>query len=174
MVVGYRSTHTTLELEAEAFEAYLQKVGLDRIIRTRAVKGDSTKEGREAFSRYAKTILSCGSNESDGFDRRLGFELEIIPESNPYGIVRGEALPVRVLFGGRPLSEVRVAAIHEDEMDVSIEIQTDTEGRTDLRLDRSGVWMVTVVHMVPARESLDADWESLWASLTFELILGTP
>ena len=68
----------------------------------------------------------------------------------------------------------RITGIHEDEMEVSIEARTDGRGRTDLRLDRPGVWMITAVHMVPAQESLGADWESLWASLTFELTFETP
>ena len=32
-----------------------------------------------------------------------------------------------------------------------------------------GVWLVKAVHMVPLPKGQDADWESFWASLTFEL-----
>jgi hypothetical protein len=42
-------------------------------------------------------------------------------------------------------------------------------GRASLVLDRPGLWLVKVVHMVPAPEGSGAEWESLWASLTFEL-----
>jgi len=38
-----------------------------------------------------------------------------------------------------------------------------------LGLPRPGVWLVKVVHMVPAPKDTGADWESLWASLTFEI-----
>jgi len=36
-------------------------------------------------------------------------------------------------------------------------------------LDRPGLWLIKAVHMVPAPEGSGAEWESLWASLTFEL-----
>jgi len=31
------------------------------------------------------------------------------------------------------------------------------------------VWLVKAVHMIPLPKDGDADWESFWASLTFEL-----
>jgi hypothetical protein len=38
-----------------------------------------------------------------------------------------------------------------------------------LLLARAGAWLVKTVHMVPAPTDTGADWESLWASLTFEI-----
>jgi hypothetical protein len=32
-----------------------------------------------------------------------------------------------------------------------------------------GVWLVKAVHMIPAKPGTNADWESYWASLTFDL-----
>jgi uncharacterized GH25 family protein len=48
-------------------------------------------------------------------------------------------------------------------------IRTDAAGRVRVPLSRSGVWLVKAVHMIPAPAGADADWESIWASLTFEL-----
>lgn len=56
----------------------------------------------------------------------------------------GGSLPVRILFQGRPL-----------------------EGVLDLAAGRT--WLVKAVHMLPAPAGSGADWESLWASLTFEI-----
>jgi hypothetical protein len=47
-------------------------------------------------------------------------------------------------------------------------------GRASLVLDRPGLWLVKAVHMVPAPEGSGAEWESLWASLTFELPAPVP
>ena len=60
VVVGYRRNRTRVALEATAFESYLNKAGLTKVLQTRTVEGETTKEGREAYSRYAKTVLSCG------------------------------------------------------------------------------------------------------------------
>ena len=35
-------------------------------------------------------------------------------------------------------------------------------------MEKPGVWLVHVVHMVPASTGADFDWRSYWASLTFE------
>ena len=37
-----------------------------------------------------------------------------------------------------------------------------------LALPKAGVWLVKSVQMVAAPTGVNADWESLWASLTFE------
>lgn len=165
-IVGYRSRHTTLQMEADAFEAYLAGAGLNRIIRTRTEKGESTDEGREAYARFAKSLIACGSTDGAGYDRELGFALEIVPQRNPHRIVRGNPLPARILLDGSPLSGIKVAAIHEEDMSTSSVSETDATGSVELHLDREGVWMITAIHMRPALTRLDADWESLWASLT--------
>ena len=170
IVVGYRSANTTVALEAGAFESYLRKVGLNQVIKTRTAEGRSTKEGREAYSRCAKTILSCGASPGAGYDHLLGFDLEIVPERNPYVQWQDGILPVRVLFSGTPIESIQVAAIHEDDSDPSHFGVTDISGRAHLSIDRPGVWMITAVHMIPAPAELTADWESFWASLTFERV----
>jgi len=38
-----------------------------------------------------------------------------------------------------------------------------------LTLDREGAWMVKCTHMVAAPAETGMDWESLWASVTFDV-----
>ena len=48
--------------------------------------------------------------------------------------------------------------------------RTNKAGRVNLTLPGGGgVWLVKAVHMVPAARETAAEWESLWASTTFEL-----
>ena len=49
---------------------------------------------------------------------------------------------------------------------------TTSDGRVALPLEGARRWLVTAVHMRPAPAGSDADWESFWASLTFELAEG--
>ena len=49
----------------------------------------------------------------------------------------------------------------------SLERATNT--RVSFAFAKPGAWLVKSVHMVPAPAKSGADWESLWASLTFEL-----
>ena len=170
-VVGYRSVGKLVEMAGEDFTDYLRIKGLERIIGLRLRRGEDDAPATEFFSRCAKAVLAAGGQPLDtGFDRNLGFTLELIPEKNPYTLTRGDILPVRLLYEGRPLQGALVVAFTRDEPAAKLRARTDVRGRVDLELSQSGVWLVTAVHMIFASPSLEAEWESLWASLTFELV----
>lgn len=166
-VVGYRSRHSFSRLGPEKFDRYLREQGLERIIETRAEVGETGKPVREAFSRCAKALVEVGPG-AGGDDRVLGFRLELVAERNPYALGAGEKLPVRLLFEGKPLAGALVVFVNHDDPDKAQSFRTDLNGRVEGTISAGGLWMVKVVHMVRPAGNLDADWESLWASLTFE------
>ena len=45
----------------------------------------------------------------------------------------------------------------------------DAEGRVTVTPPWAGTWMASVVHMVPATDSPNHDWDSHWGNLTFAL-----
>jgi len=165
-VIGYRSRRTSIELEAEKFEKYLTEEGLERVGRVRAERGETHKPGKEVYSRCAKSIVLAGGGSAAGFDRPLGFSLELVPEK--LAEKPGE-LPVRLLYDGRPLEGALIIAMNRDEPEKKISARTGRDGRVRLLLTRAGACLVKAVHMVPAPKDTGADWESLWASLTFEI-----
>jgi len=168
-LIGYRSLNNPLSLEPAKFDEYLREEGLERIIEIRAKKGESQKPSRELFSRCAKALLSAGDAGRAGFDRNLGFTLELVPERNPYALKGGEDLPVRLTYDGKPLPGALVAALPFDSPDHKLSQRSDASGRVTFRLPKAGIWLVKAVHMVPAPPETGADWQSLWASLTFEI-----
>lgn len=189
-IIGYRSLTTAIELEAAKFEAYLTDEGLEAVIKTRAQRGDSAKPGKEIYSRCAKSLLAvmpaagtgAGARPAAGtppgskkkgrpplFERALGFTLEIVPLADPYRMKPGASLPVRILHEGKPIGGVLVVAMNAEEPARKISVRSDKSGRASLVLARPGVWMVKAVHIRPAPAASGADWESLWASLTFEV-----
>lgn len=174
LVLGYRSLNSPLALEAAKFEEYLREEGLESVIAARVRRGESGKPSREVFSRCAKSLLSAGGGGESGYDRSLGFTLELIPERNPYALERGGELPVRLLYEGRPLKGALVAALPYAAPEERLSQRTDRDGRVRLRLPRVGAWLFKAVHMVPASADTGADWQSLWASLTFEIPTGSP
>jgi len=179
-VLGYRSHPTAVELDAAKFEGYLREKGLDSVAAERARLGESTQPARERYSRCAKSIVRVGTHGSQEFDAMLGYPLEIAPELNPCDLFAAGAtparLPVRVFFDGAPLANALVAALDLDaparpESGAHAEpilARTDSQGRASLPLPRSGRWLLAVVHMQRAANRAEADWESYWASLTFE------
>lgn len=167
-VVGYRSNASRVDLEAAKFEQYLKEEGLDAIVAERARRGDSGKPSREIYSRCAKSLLAAGAGSKTGHDRELGFTLELVPEKNPYAYTSGGPFPVRLRYRGKPLAGTLVVALAREAPEKRLSARTDAQGRVSLAL-APGAWLVKAVHMVPAREDSGADWESLWASLTFEV-----
>jgi len=173
-LAGYRSNRTFVEIEPEKFLEYLEKQGLEPIVSLREKRGESGANAREFFSRCAKTLVSTrGAGPGTGFDRVFGYTLELIPERNPYALAPGGALPLRLLYEGQPLPGALVVAFTSDRPEEKLHARTDADGRVRLRLPHPGVWLVSAVHMIPLPPSEPkAQWESFWASLTFELPPG--
>jgi uncharacterized GH25 family protein len=168
-VVGFRSKRRSIELEASKFEAYLKEEGLQRVVELRAERKETQKPGREVYSRCAKALIRAGDGAKDGHDRVLGMRLEIVPETNPYAVEAGAALAFRVVYDEKPLAEALVVARSRAEPKHVVSARTDAEGRVKLTLAKAGEWTAKCVHMVEAPKETGMDWESLWASATFEL-----
>ena len=165
-IIGYRSKPYPLELDAAKFEEFLKNEGLERISVIRAQRHETAKPDRERFYRFAKSVLNANGNGSGArFDQPFGYRFEIIPETNPCAAT---PLRVRLLFEGKPLAGALVTALHRDDATARLRVRSDKDGRVTLNLPKNGVWLIKSVQLVPAPAGTNADWESLWASLTFE------
>lgn len=159
-----------IKLAAKDFNSYIRGEGFKRVIRLREQRGRTQAEGRELYSRYAKLLVGDAGLDAT---RALGHELEIVPDKNPSDLRAGDSIPVRILFRGRPLAGARVSAIYEGAElkghEYPVTSETDEQGRVVLKLDRSGLWYVRLIHMIPADGEKDADWRSFFATLTFRV-----
>lgn len=164
-IIAFRSKPVHLDLAADKFEEFLRVQGLEKIAALRASRGESGKPDREVFSRCAKAVINVGNTASEtGVYEPVGLRLELVPErsSNP------GTSSFRLLFEGKPLAGAQITALYRDVVLPRITARTDARGRVTLPLKERGVWLVETVHMVPAPAGSNADWESLWASITFE------
>jgi len=169
MLVAYQSTRYSLDLDAPTFEKYLEKEGLDGVRAVRAQRGERDKPVHEVYSRCAKSLLAVGGRDQ-GLDatRPIGLRLEIVPKSTIYGLKRGQALEIQLLYENKPLAGAQVMAFSKKTLKSHPVQRTDAEGRARFVLPHADVWMLTAVHMIPAPAEAKADWESFWASLSFE------
>ncbi len=169
-VVAFRNKRRSIELEAAKFEHYLREEGLEHVAKIREERKETDKKGREVYSRCAKALIRVGDTAKDGFDRVVGLRCEIVPETNPFAAAPGDALTFRVVFDEKPLEKGLVVARSKAEPDHTVSGRTDAAGRVKLTLDRAGGWMVKCTHMVPAPAETGMDWESVWASVTFDIV----
>jgi hypothetical protein len=168
--VGYQSNPYPVALESPKFEDYLRDEGLETIIEARKKKGQSSAPGRERFYRCAKSLLDTSFGKpSHVFDVPLGFTFEIVPRKNPYAIRPGGELPVTLLFRGKPMANILVVAMSKDDPEKAVRARTDSKGRVTLKLAHAGFWLIKAVHMEAAPADAGVDWESWWASITFDL-----
>lgn len=165
-VIGYESRASSVDLDPDKLAIYVREEGLEPFFR-----GDLAKPIRDEFSRCAKSLVRVGPGRPklNGFDRRLGSRLEIVPEANPYALGVPRVLPVRLLENGKPLRDALVTAIERSRPDEgAVRMRTDAKGRARLALPRPGVWLVKAVWIEPVAGAPGA-WRSWWASLTFEV-----
>lgn len=165
-VIVYETREYINPLPAEKFEAYLAEEGLDEISERRAVLGETDTDGREAYVRCAKALLTA--EDADGFSGEtapVGLPLEIVVMA-----AGADGVEARLLFGGEPLAGRRVVAVCEADPSGLIEIESDTDGLIRFEPGAAGVWMLTALHMERVSDRRDdVDWKSYWASTTFAI-----
>jgi uncharacterized GH25 family protein len=147
--------------------------GLDAITALRARRNETNAKARELFSRCAKSLLLSGApggqrQEDRQQDRPVGCPLELVAERNPYTLRAGQDMPVRLTHHDQPLKGALVVAMNSLNPADRQVARTDVEGRVRFQLHPGGMWLVKAVHMVALPSGSDAQWESFWASLTFE------
>jgi uncharacterized GH25 family protein len=169
VIVGYQSHPKPIVLPATTFNQYIKEEGLDTIAGLRAQRNQTNNDAREIFARCAKSLVRYGRSTDAQGDRTLGFTLELVAQKNPYALHPGEELPISLTYEGRPLTNALVVAMNRANPMAKLTARTDAKGRVTFRLTQDGTWLIKAVHMIPAPTGTNADWESFWASLTFQL-----
>jgi uncharacterized GH25 family protein len=154
----------TENMKPASFTDYLKEESLTHVIEARAKAGETDTPGREKYSMYLKSIVLAGQ-PNDGYKKVVGLPIELVPEKDPYQIKKGESLPVRVLFKGAPAKNLEIFATSAGKAkNVG---KTDNNGRINVPVT-TGTWRLHTILM--ERVTLpDADWESFWATITFEI-----
>ena len=166
-ILAYHGAPDSLSFDTwEKFEAYLKKEGLEHIGPLHRAEGKPETAIRELYSRCAKTLVQVGASRG-GEDRAVGLPLELVTERNPYSLAAGEALPVRLLYKGKPIAGVTIKVFSKADPENPRRLRTDAHGRARIALPHPGAYLLNAVHMTAPAVTDDAHWTSLWASLTF-------
>lgn len=169
-VLGLATDNSRSELPAERFASYLREAGLDPILAERRARGATGRPGREIYGRCAKVIFEV---EGGGADptwpaRAMGLKLEIVPESDLRDIQGAARL--RVYYEGEPLAGalLKLWKLDSDGQTPVAAMRTDREGRVLLRAPSAGLWQLNVVWSKRLDQHPWADFETTFASLTFQ------
>lgn len=167
-ILAFESRSSFSELDGAAFANYAEKEGLTAILEDRAARKAGDDPGRETYSRRAKALIHVGGGDPGDVSFAVGHRLEIVPLKNPYALKVGEALPVRVVFEGAPLSGT---TIDFDDLSDALEplqsAMTDENGVAAFNVEGPGPFKLMTIWGVPLTSRRIADYETIFASLTF-------
>jgi hypothetical protein len=166
-VVVLQTNEVFSELPADEFNAYLKEDALDEAHAFRRKNNELDKAGKELYARYSKSIFQVGNRIDDGFKKSAGLPIEIFVEQNPATLKVGSKVSFKIMFEGKPLFGARVSVWNRHNNRTTRQpIFTQQDGRIETHISNPGPWMVSVVKMVPTKDT-KADWRSYWGSLTF-------
>lgn len=153
------------------FENFLGEAGLSHIAERHLKQGKPKENITERFARKAKLLLGVGAEDGEarGRDRPLGLRLELVAGRNPYTLKAGAVLPVRLLFDGEPVGNATIHAFNKQDPENPAEVVTDERGNARIALPVAGPYMLSAIHIFEALPTENADWSSVWTSLTFAI-----
>lgn len=170
LIIAASTRPTLIELEPPKFLSYLKEEGLTNAIEWRDRHSESSKPGKERYSKYAKSLVVAGQSD-EFFRHRVGYIIEIIPEADPAALNAAGQLPIQVLFRGKPAADLQIETSWAGAAGVKTVIvgRTDANGRLRVPVSGVGRWRIHTIRMERCADTAAADWESFWASLTFEV-----
>ncbi len=170
LLIGVHTVPNFIEMKSGAAASYLREEGLNNALEWRDKHGETTKPSREQYTKYSKALLLSGA-PNEIYKQPLGYLIEIVPEKNPYTLKPGDNLPVQVLYRGKPAPDLQLEAAWAGASGKTVQPvgRTDANGRISVPLKAAGKYRLHTIKMERCRNPQIADWESFWASLTFEL-----
>ena len=176
-LIGVATAARVFTLTADEFNEYLVHDGIVDAIEQREAAGKTDDDAIERYSKHVKAVVQVGDARSGEWANELGYPAEFIPLQNPYELGVGDDLQVRFLRAGQPVADQLVYASYDgqhghDEAGEHVEAvttRTNANGVATVPLSGTGRWYVRTIHMVETNSEPDVDYESNWATLTFEV-----
>ena len=169
-VIVYHTKRYRSNLPPEKFTSYLREEGKHDVERIREERGETEIDGREVYSRCAKSVIMLrgGVNNPAKIDHDTGLPLEIILKRMETGDGQ-HTMYVLVEFDNEPIQGLRVVAARRSNPDNSIYLETDEQGMIQFAC-QPDEWMLTALHIQRTDSVEDAEWESFFASSTFAVL----
>lgn len=171
-VVGASLYPRQITLKAAEFNTYLADDGIPDVLAARKKNNELAKDATERYSKHIKALVQVGSARSGDFSTVLDYTAELVPLDNPYLLGRGASLRVRALVDGKAVPNQTVVAGGRTPSGARMReqrVRTNASGVARIHLAGRGQWYVKFIRMVPFTGPERIDYESKWATLTFEI-----
>ena len=171
-VIGASLKAREITLMADEFNAYLADDGIPDVLAARKAIGELGKPATERYSKHIKALVQVGTARTGDFSAVLGYPAEIIPLDNPYTVKAGSTIRVRTMVDGKTAAnQLVVSGGRRKNGDRQPEKRTrsDASGVARISLPTAGQWYVKFISMRPFQGAEKIDYESKWATLSFEV-----
>jgi uncharacterized GH25 family protein len=171
-VIGVSTRPNIIAMSGDTFNLYLKEDGIPDELAARRKAGEMNRRVRERYHKHVKALIQVGDARTDSYATELGYPAELMPLANPYTLKVGQSLQLRtlvdgkaaanqfVLFGGRTPTGERI---------VQRAVRSNREGIATVHLRARGTWYVKFINMARLSTDPNADYESKWATVTFEV-----
>ncbi len=155
-----------IELSDALVEEYFEEIDASQEIRNAWGKLKGKKPWKELYSKHAKTFIAVGDvgNETS-WKSPAGLKLELVPQSNPFGLSGDTEFEVMLLRDGKPLANFPVGLIMESQTE-RVFAKTNDRGMARFKLSKAGKALLCTVDL---RLKTDNTWESDFSTLTFHV-----
>lgn len=160
-----------ITLEAKKFAAYIAEENARELVEPNFILETATAPQRESYTKFAKVLIeNAGAQTGDISSLVAGHRLEIIPQIAPSRVGDDGKLPVKILFEGAPVAGLRVSSGCEGTNGgkYAAHALTDENGLAQIRIENAGHSFVRAHFIRPHLDEENFDWESFWASVTFQ------
>lgn len=171
-IAAYQANNATVDYaEWAKFQKFVDHKDFGDVRSQHEARGISVDGFKEVYSRHAKTLIGVGNSE--GADRRVGLETEIVALTNPYTDDVSDGFRVQVYYRNDLRVDTQVE-VFEKAANGTVAIslyRTNDQGIAVFPVRPGYRYMVdAVVLRAPSAalaERSGAVWETLWANLTF-------
>ena len=171
-VVGASLLPREITLSAKDFNTYLEEDGIPDVLEARRKSDDLDKGATERYAKHIKALVQVGAERTGDFATVLGYPAELIPLDNPYSLRARSVLRVRAMVDGKAVPNQLVVwggRFRNEGRFTQRTTRTDSEGIARVRLENAGQYFVKFISMSPYQGAEKIDYESKWATLTFEI-----
>ena len=171
-VLGAATRPSIIPLTGEEFNAYLKEDGIPDVLAARRRDKELDRKVRERYAKNIKTMIQAGESRTANFSTPLGHAAEIIPQENPYTLKRGSALRARLLVDGKPVANQYTLYGGTTPNGAGIAMRStrsNADGIVTIPITSTGTWYIKFIHMTRLATDPEADYESKWATLTFQV-----
>jgi len=122
--------------------------------------------------KFCKAIVTVDKPGGNAFSRIVGHDLEIVPLKDPASLVKGDTLPIKVLFKGKP-AEMEVRATYDgysSKQNVfAVTIKTNLLGMGEIKIKNKGKWLMNTSFTEKSVDTRLYDEKMYAATLTFQI-----